>query len=78
MIQYNLGLILFIFLYMYEDGNGGINRLSIRDSTRYFSRVDPGGAPGALPPKIGKNMIFWHKIMIFHTKYPKRFKCDPP
>ena len=27
-----------------------------------------GGAPGARPPpKIGKNMIFWRKIVIFHT-----------
>jgi hypothetical protein len=34
--------------------------------------ADPeGGAPGARPPKIGKNMIFWRKIVIFHTKYPK-------
>jgi hypothetical protein len=32
-----------------------------------------GGAPGARPPKIGKNMIFWRKIVIFHTKYPKIF-----
>jgi hypothetical protein len=30
-----------------------------------------GGTPGALPPKIGKNKIFWRKIVIFHTKYPK-------
>jgi hypothetical protein len=30
-----------------------------------------GGAPGARPPKIGKNKIFWRKIVIFHTKYPK-------
>ena len=22
-------------------------------------------------PKIGKNKIFWRKIVIFHTKYPK-------
>ena len=38
------------------------------------SGVDPGGregTPGAHTPKIGKNMIFWHKIVIFHTKYPK-------
>ena len=28
---------------------------------------------------IGKNMIFWCKIVIFHTKYPhKFFKCAPP
>ena len=25
------------------------------------------------PPKIGKNMIFVLKIVIFHTKYPKFF-----
>ena len=33
--------------------------------------IQRGGAPGARPPKIEKNMIFWCKIMIFHTKYPK-------
>ena len=27
----------------------------------------------APPSAIGKNMIFWHKIVIFHTKYPKNF-----
>jgi hypothetical protein len=35
--------------------------------------ADPGGAPGAGPPKIGKNMIFLHKIVIFHTKYLQNF-----
>jgi hypothetical protein len=35
-----------------------------------------GGAPGARPPKIDKNMIFWHKIVIFHTKYPKYFRAS--
>jgi hypothetical protein len=38
--------------------------------------ADPGGgegAPCARPTKIGKNMIFWRKIMIFHTKYPTNF-----
>ena len=29
--------------------------------------------PPRAPPKIGKNMIFWRKIVIFHTKYPKIF-----
>jgi hypothetical protein len=28
------------------------------------------------PPKIGKNMIFWRKIVIFHTKYPKIFRAS--
>ena len=50
------------------------------------SGVDQGGgAPGALPPKIGKDMIFLRKMVIFHTKYPKNFhtarhnflKCPP-
>ena len=35
-----------------------------------------GGAPGARPPKIGKNMIFWRKIVIFHTKYPQIFRAS--
>ena len=35
-----------------------------------------GGAPGARPPKIGKNMIFWRKIVIFHTKYPTNFRAS--
>ena len=50
-----------------------------------LSGADPrGGAP----PKIGKNIIFWRIIVIFHTKYPKIFappsarrnffKCAPP
>ena len=36
----------------------------------------PGGAPDARPPKIGINMIFWRKIVIFHTKYPKYFRAS--
>ena len=45
----------------------------------YDTGADPGGgrAPGAAPPpKIGKIMICWRKIVIFHTKYPKKF-CAP-
>ena len=35
-------------------------------------RIQEGGAhPARSLPKIGKNMIFWRKIVIFHTKYPK-------
>ena len=47
-----------------------------------------GGEHGALPPKIGKDIIFLRKMVIFHTKYPKIFappsarrnflKCAPP
>jgi hypothetical protein len=28
----------------------------------------------APPSAIGKNMIFWRIIVIFHTKYPKHFR----
>jgi hypothetical protein len=36
-----------------------------------------GGAhPARAPPKIGKNMIFWRKIVISHTKYPKNFRAS--
>jgi hypothetical protein len=38
--------------------------------------ADPGGAPGARPPKIEKNKIFWRKIVIFHTKYLKYFRAS--
>jgi hypothetical protein len=31
---------------------------------------------GRTPPKIGKNKIFWRKIVIFHTKYPKIFRAS--
>jgi hypothetical protein len=41
-------------------------------STRGRSR-GVGAHPARAPPKIGKNMIFWGKIVIFHTKYPKNF-----
>ena len=37
--------------------------------------ADPGGGGGGVhsPPKIGKNMIFWRKIVNFHTKKKKQF-----
>jgi hypothetical protein len=27
-------------------------------------------------PKIGKNKIFWRKIVIFHTKYPQNIRTS--
>jgi hypothetical protein len=35
-----------------------------------------GGRTRRAPPKIGKNMIFWHKIVIYHTKYPKNVRAS--
>ena len=40
------------------------------------SGADLGGAPGALTPKIGKDMIFLRKMVIFHTKYPNNFRAS--
>ena len=45
----------------------------------YYSEADPGeGAHPAPPPppKIEKNMIFWRKIVIFHTKSPNNFRAS--
>jgi hypothetical protein len=41
-------------------------------------RIQGGGAhPARAPPKIEKkNMIFWRKIVIFHTKYPKNVRAS--
>ena len=42
----------------------------------YQERIQGGGGGGGgdrRPPRIGKNMIFWRKIVIFHTTYPKQF-----
>jgi hypothetical protein len=49
----------------------GLNMLDVTDSNEMS-----GGAPGARPPKIGKNMIFFNKIVIFHTKYPNNFRTS--
>ena len=35
-----------------------------------------GGGGTRRPPEIGKNMIFWRKIVIFHTKYPNNFRAS--
>ena len=49
-------------LHVYDDYRGGSKG---------------GGAhPASAPPKIGKNMIFWRKIVIFHTKYSKMFRAS--
>ena len=44
--------------------------------TRGGSRVRGRAHPARGPPKIGKNMIFLRKIVIFHTKYPKNFRAS--
>ena len=44
---------------------------------QYFRGGFRGGAPARPPPhKIRKNMIFWRKIVIFHTKYLKNVRAS--
>jgi hypothetical protein len=40
----------------------------------FFTRNTPNFF--APPSAIGKNMIFWRKIVIFHTKYPQKFRAS--
>ena len=49
--------------------------ISRRTLTRGGSRGG-GGAPGA-PPKIGKNMILWRKIVIFFTRNAPNIFAPP-
>ena len=46
--------------------------------TKQYSLINSGADPwgGARSPKMGKNMIFWRKIVIFHTKHPKNFRVS--
>jgi hypothetical protein len=39
-----------------------------------YAGADSGGR--APPLKLEKNMIFWRKIVIFHTKYPNNFRAS--
>ena len=65
---------------LHQKTNSSDNKLHHLAVEKYSSNTgtDPGGrvAPGAHPPKIGKNMIFGHKIVIFHTKYPKNVRVS--
>ena len=46
-------------------------------STDWFQgRIQRGAHPACAPPKIGKNIIFLRKIVIFHTKYPNNFRAS--
>jgi hypothetical protein len=39
------------------------------------NKINTGADPARPPLKLEKNMIFWRKIVIFHTKYPKNFRA---
>jgi hypothetical protein len=39
-------------------------------------RIQGGRTQHVPPPKTGKNKIFLHNIVLFHTKYPKNFRAS--
>jgi hypothetical protein len=49
-----------------------------RPSYDWFQgRIQGGGRTRRAPRlKLKKNMIFWRKIVIFHTKYLKNFRAS--
>ena len=64
-------------------GGCKFNYHTITATTAPIVEVCRGGSRGggrAHPvrthPKIWKNMIFWRKIVIFHTKYPNNFRAS--
>ena len=40
-----------------------------------YAGADPWRGGGSTPAKIGKNMTFWRKIVIFHTKNPPKIRA---
>ena len=63
----NVFCIVTLSIVIYVDNRGGSRGARIRR---------PPPPPPHPPPKILKNKIFWHKIVIFHTKYPKIFRAS--
>ena len=61
---------------IFEEVNPLLNLCRIRYLT--YSGADPGGGGTRRAPhlKLEKNMIFWRKIVIFHTKYPNNFRTS--
>jgi hypothetical protein len=53
-----------------------IDQYNMKIQTLYYDHPSEMQGRTRRPPKIGKNMIFWHKIAIFHTKYPNNFSAS--
>jgi hypothetical protein len=54
----------------------GVFRVKNHDFTPKIIFFWGGRTRRAPSLKLEKNMIFWRKIVIFHTKYPKNFRAS--
>ena len=68
-----------VFRFFIEGGVEGVGGGFCNPQLLNQGRIQGGGGTRRAPPKIGKDMIFLRKMVIFHTKYPnKKFKVRPP
>ena len=65
------------------DQNGRYIQCEFKIDTDEIFRITHAGAdsrgeahPARAPHKIGKNMIFLRKFVIFHPKYPQNFRAS--
>ena len=65
----NVFCIVTLSIVIYVDNRGGSRGARIR-------RAPPPPPPPPPPLKFEKIRFFWHKIVIFHTKYPKIFRAS--
>jgi hypothetical protein len=63
------------FTHLTVQSNNHLNVFHYTTGTSQGRIQGGGGRTRRAPPKIGKNMIFWRKIVIFHTKYPQNFRA---
>jgi hypothetical protein len=68
--------------YKFDEKRAITPRWVIRFTQLCFQgQIQEGAHPARTNPppplKLEKNIIFWLKIMIFHTKYPNKISCLP-
>ena len=64
-----------IFTFYFDEAIKCVELKNIRSQFKKYALESRGRTRRPLP-KIGKNMIFWRKIVIFHTKYPKNVRAS--
>ena len=65
-----------LFFTSFERNVHADGSFSIHSSGAYSGGGGAHPARAPTPPKIEKKMIFWRKIVIFHTKYLKNVRAS--